>query len=175
MNALAIPAAPTLDSHTYSLIIDLQAALEGSERDSVSAAGRQLCRHLLERYQQPQEASAERLSLAPWQERKAKEILARSLTARLFIADVAEQCAMSRSHFSRAFKRATGMSPQEWSLDLRVRRAKELLCDQTMPISVISLECGFADQSHFSRMFGKLVGTTPKRWRQLNIPLAESA
>ncbi len=55
------------------------------------------------------------------------------------------------------------MSPQEWSLDLRVSRAKELLRDQNMPISVISLECGFADQSHFCRMFGKLVGTTPKR------------
>ncbi|MDC7825346.1 AraC family transcriptional regulator [Pseudomonas sp. BLCC-B13] len=169
MNDLAIPAAPTLDSHTYNLIIHLQAALEGSERDIVSAASRQLCRHLLERYQQPQaDRPSERLSLAPWQERKAKEILARSLNSRLFIADVAEQCAMSRSHFSRAFKRATGMSPQEWSLDLRVSRAKELLRDQSMPISVISLECGFADQSHFCRMFGKLVGTTPKRWRQLN-------
>ncbi|MDD0842717.1 helix-turn-helix domain-containing protein [Pseudomonas sp. Gutcm_11s] len=178
MHALAIPAAATLDTQTYNLIVSLQAALEGSEpreRDTVSEVGRQLCRHLLERYQQPQETSPERLSLAPWQERKAKEMLARSLTARLFIADVAEQCAMSRSHFSRAFKKTTGMSPQEWSLDLRVRRAKELLRDLAMPISVISLECGFADQSHFSRMFGKLVGTTPKRWRQLNTRLAESA
>ena len=170
MNALAIPATATLDTQTYRLIVSLQEALQATERrtrDPISQAGRQLCEHLLERYRQPA-ASAERLSLAPWQERKAKEILARSLNSRLFIADVAEQCAMSRSHFSRAFKKATGMSPQDWSLDLRVRRAQELLRDGTLPISTISLECGFADQSHFSRTFSRLVGSTPKRWRQLH-------
>lgn len=178
MNALTLAAAAPLDTHTYRLVLSLQEALEAAERrerDLVSEAGRQLCEHLLRRHRQPPANAPERLSLAPWQERKAKEILARSLTARLFIADVAEQCAMSRSHFSRAFKRATGMSPQEWSLDLRIRRAKELLRDQALPISSISLECGFADQSHFSRMFSKLVGTTPKRWRQLNALLEESA
>lgn len=170
MNAMATPAAAALDTQTYRLIVTLQEALQSpadSERERVSRAGLQLCEHLLERYRQPP-ANRERLSLAPWQERKAKEILSRSLNARLFIADVAEQCAMSRSHFSRAFKKATGMSPQDWALDLRVRRAQELLRDSALPISSISLECGFADQSHFSRTFGRLVGITPKRWRQLN-------
>lgn len=170
MNALAIPATATLDTQTYQLIVSLQEALQTTDsvgRDPISQAGRQLCEHLLQRYRQSP-ANAERLSLAPWQERKAKEILARSLNARLFIADVAAQCAMSRSHFSRAFKKATGMSPQDWSLDLRVRRAQELLRDSTLPISSISLECGFADQSHFSRTFSRLVGSTPKRWRQLH-------
>ncbi|HSC84435.1 MAG TPA: AraC family transcriptional regulator [Pseudomonas sp.] len=123
----------------------------------------------------PRENPAERLALAPWQERKAKEILSRSLTTRLFIADVAEQCVMSRSHFSRAFKKATGMSPQKWTLDLRIRRAKELLAEESLPISQISLECGFADQSHFSRMFNKLTGIPPKRWRQLSRLQPETA
>lgn len=77
-------------------------------------------------------------------------------------------------HFSRTFKKTTGMSSQEWSLDLRVRRAKELLTDGTLPIALIHLECGFADQSHFSRIFSKLTGTTPMRWRQSALH-AESA
>jgi AraC family transcriptional regulator len=175
MNALTLPPAAPLDTLTYRLLLSLQEALEAAEHQVVSQAGRQLCEHLLEHYQPPAMPAAERLALAPWQERKAKEILARSLHARLFIADVAAQCAMSRSHFSRAFKKTTGMSPQEWSLDLRIRRAKELLADETMPISVISLECGFADQSHFSRMFGKLTGTSPMRWRRLNAPRTEAA
>lgn len=178
MTTLAMPAAATLDTQTYRLILSLEEALataEHAEKDVLCRVSRQLCEHLLERYQQPAANTTERLALAPWQERKAKKILAHSLNAKLLIADVAEQCAMSRSHFSRAFKRATGMSPQEWSLDLRIRRAKELLRDQALPISSISLECGFADQSHFSRMFSKLVGTTPKRWRQLNALLEESA
>lgn len=168
MSTLEKRVSAQLDSQTYSLINDLRAALEGSKHDTVSVVSHHLCRHLLERYQLPHKDPSERLVLAPWQEKKAKEILARSLNSRLFIANVAEQCAMSRSHFTRAFKRTTGMSPKEWSLDIRVRKAKELLCERNMPISTISLECGFSDQSHFCRMFGKLVGIPPRRWQQLN-------
>ena len=177
MHAMAPPATAALDTQTYQLILSLREALETAERrgrDVVTRAGWQLCEHLLGRYQPPACHDGERFALAPWQERKAKETLARSLNSRLFIADVAQQCALSRSHFSRAFKKTTGMSPQEWTLDLRVRRAKELLADEAMPISLISLECGFADQSHFSRMFSKLTGTTPLRWRRLNAPHAAS-
>lgn len=108
----------------------------------------------------------EHLALAPWQERKAKEILRRCLDSRLLIADVARQCALSRSHFSRAFKRATGLSPQEWSLSLRIDRAKQLLGNGSLPMSQISQECGFSDQSHFCRAFNKRVGMTPKGWRK---------
>jgi AraC family transcriptional regulator len=111
----------------------------------------------------------ERVVLAPWQERKAKEMLEQSLCTRLFIADVAKQCAMSRSHFSRVFKKTTGMSPKEWSLDLRIHQAKVFLAAGMMPLSQIGLACGFADQPHFSRMFSKLVGATPKRWQRLNL------
>jgi AraC family transcriptional regulator len=177
MNALSTAVTNSLNHQTYQLILSLQDALraEQSKRDGISQASQQLCEHLLGCYQHPHEKITERLALAPWQERKAKEILSRSLNARLFIADVAEQCAMSRSHFSRAFKKATGMSPQEWSLDLRIRRAKELLSEESLAISLISLECGFADQSHFSRMFSKLAGITPNRWRQLKHLQAEPA
>jgi AraC family transcriptional regulator len=122
--------------------------------------------------EEPPAAPGQRLFLAPWQERKAKAILERSLYTRLFIADVARQCALSRSHFSRAFKKTTGMSPQEWCLDLRVRQAKKFLATGFMPLSQISLECGFADQSHFSRMFSRIVGATPKRWQRLNVSLS---
>jgi len=178
MTSLAISATPTLDTQTYQLIISLEDALDTvlpAEIDDRSQASRQLCEHLLERCKQPADRTSERVVLAPWQERKAKAILERSLYTRLFIADVAKQCAMSRSHFSRVFKKTTGMSPKEWSLDLRIRRAKEFLAAGLIPLSQISLECGFADQSHFSRVFSKLVGATPKRWQRLNSSLAQSA
>lgn len=117
-------------------------------------------------------AQSDRVALAAWQERKAKAILAGSLFTRVFIADVARQCAMSRSHFSRAFKKSTGMSPKEWSLYVRIRRAKECLKAGEISLVQISQECGFADQSHFSRMFSHLVGVTPKRWQRMNSPQA---
>lgn len=171
MNAQAKPLPDTLDPHTYSLIESLKQALDAERQAGsglLSLASKQLCEHLLARYSVPVKARFERVALAPWQERKAKEILAANLSSRLFIADVAEQCALSRSHFSRAFKKATGMSPQEWVLDQRIHRAKQLLSGSQLPISHISQECGFADQSHFCRTFSKLVGSAPNSWRRLN-------
>ena len=166
-----------LDSETYHLALSLNAVLESNDRsdpETLSQMGRRLCQHLLERYPALAPAAQERIALAPWQERKAKEILAGSVHTKLFIADVAAQCAMSRSHFSRAFKKATGMSPQDWSLQWRVRRAQELLASGSLSLCRISLECGFADQSHFSRMFSKLVGTTPKRWQREQLQLLDN-
>lgn len=178
MNSLAIAATTMLDTETCQLNISLGGELDTvghAEPDGFYKADMQLCGHLPERYRQPAACTSERVVLAPWQERKAKEIIERSLYSRLFIADVARQCAMSRSHFSRVFKKTTGMSPKEWALDLRIRRAKEFLVSGLMPLSQISQECGFADQSHFSRMFSKLVGATPRRWQRLNSSVAQSA
>ena len=177
MNAHAIPPTATLDLETYQLTLSLKEALDApqSRLDRLTEISRRLCEHLLEHHRRHTGDTPGRSALAPWQERRAKEILARSLTARLSIADVARQCAMSRSHFSRAFKKATGMSPQEWSLDVRIRRAKELLGDRAMSVAQVAQDCGFADQSHFNRTFSKLVGTTPKRWQRLNALRTEPA
>ncbi|WP_337057971.1 AraC family transcriptional regulator [Pseudomonas sp. USHLN015] len=177
MTDLAAPVA-TLDHRTYELLLSLKDSLQAPEPasgQSLQQASLQLCEHLLQRYRAPRPARCERVALAPWQERKAKEIMAGSLSSRLFIAEVAEQCALSRSHFSRAFKKATGLSPQEWSLHYRIRRAKELLLNPGMPISRISQECGFSDQSHFCRVFNKLEGTTPNKWRRFHMPDIQAA
>jgi len=107
-----------------------------------------------------------RVALAPWQERLAKNIMTTQMAAGLSMARLANECSLSRSHFSRAFKKTTGLAPREWFLNARLAKAKTLLCDPNMPISQISLDCGFADQSHFTRVFTRVVGTTPFNWRR---------
>ncbi|MDF2641200.1 MAG: btr 1 [Pseudomonas sp.] len=107
----------------------------------------------------------QRIALAPWQERRAKELMMNSIARPLSISQVAEGCSLSRSHFSRAFKKNTGYSPQEWFLHAKIDRSKELL-DSGMPITQISLECGFADQSHFTRTFTRKTGQSPMAWRR---------
>ncbi|MCJ1878073.1 MULTISPECIES: helix-turn-helix transcriptional regulator [Pseudomonas] len=170
MPAPAHQVATMLAPATHRLVLQLMEQLQ-SPGEGVHEASQRLCRHLLEHYRMPDpcndaRSDGERLALAPWQERKAKEILAGCLLSRLYIADVAEQCGLSRSHFSRAFKQATGFAPREWALRLRIDRARELLASGDAPISQVGQECGFADQSHFCRSFRKLVGCTPNRWRQ---------
>jgi AraC family transcriptional regulator len=42
--------------------------------------------------------------LAPWQERRAKEIIDANLNGEILLAELAKQCGLSSSHFSRAFR-----------------------------------------------------------------------
>ena len=65
--------------------------------------------------------------LAPWQERRAKEILSANLDGGVPLNDVARECRLSVSHFSRAFRRSMGVAPHNWLLTRRIEVAKEKL------------------------------------------------
>jgi AraC family transcriptional regulator len=103
--------------------------------------------------------------LAPWQERRAKEILVADLTGAVPLAEIAAACSLSSDHFARAFRRSTGLAPHAWLLQARVERAMALLRQPDPSLSEIALACGFVDQSHFTRVFGARVGITPRAWR----------
>jgi AraC family transcriptional regulator len=51
--------------------------------------------------------------LAAWQEKRAKEILSSNLDGRMPLKEVALQCGLSGSHFSRAFRRSVGAAPHK--------------------------------------------------------------
>ncbi len=95
---------------------------------------------------------------APRRERIAKQLILANLGESLAIADLAQACALSRSHFSRAFKCTTGLSPQEWIRQQRIQRAKELIIGSALSLTQISLECGFCDQAHFCHIFTRSEG-----------------
>jgi AraC family transcriptional regulator len=107
--------------------------------------------------------------LAPWQERKAKEMLAADLAGETPLSLIAEACVLSVSHFSRAFHKSVGVPPHAWLLQARVDRAKTLLRRREGNISEIALACGFADHSHFTRVFRRHVGVAPATWRRVLI------
>ncbi len=103
--------------------------------------------------------------LCPRRERIAKQLILANLGESLAIADLAQACALSRSHFSRAFKCTTGLSPQEWIRQQRIQRAKELITGSALSLTQISLECGFCDQAHFCHIFTRSEGVNPMTWR----------
>lgn len=106
--------------------------------------------------------------LAPWQERRAKEMMRARLATSLSIAEVSAECRLSPSHFAAAFRRSTGRSPHRFLSEQRIEEAKNLLLTTALPLADISLLCGFGDQSHFTRVFTQLVGGSPGRWRRLH-------
>lgn len=106
--------------------------------------------------------------LAPWQERRAKEIMRARFASCLTIADVAAECRLTPSHFARAFRRSAGMAPHQFLSNLRVDEAKNLLLTTPLPLADVALICGFSDQSYFTRVFARQVGMSPGAWRRAN-------
>ncbi|HVY07840.1 MAG TPA: AraC family transcriptional regulator [Burkholderiales bacterium] len=104
--------------------------------------------------------------LAPWQVRRAKEILGANLDGGVTLREVAQQCGLSVAHFSRAFRASVGIAPHRWLIRRRIEVAKTLLPDGRLSLPEVAIASGFADQSHFTRVFTSLVGTSPGRWRR---------
>jgi AraC family transcriptional regulator len=79
--------------------------------------------------------------------------------------NLAELAELSPIEFGAAFREATGLSPQRWQMDARVRSAQRMMVDTpTLSLSSVAVRSGFADQSHFSRAFLDILGVTPTAW-----------
>ena len=105
--------------------------------------------------------------LAPWQLRRAFAFIDAHLCGDPSVSDLANECRLSASHFARAFRQSTGMTPHRWIMKRRIERAKELLLDGELNLVQVALTSGFSDQSHFTRTFGRSEGHSPGRWRRL--------
>lgn len=82
------------------------------------------------------------------------------------VGDLAVRAAMSERTFLRRFREATGVSPIEYLVRARIRRAVELLDAQTpkLAISEISARCGFEDSNYFTRQFRRRMGMSPSAY-----------
>lgn len=84
----------------------------------------------------------------------------------LGLAQLAKQACVTPAHFSRAFKKLTGLNVTEYVTTKRIIRAKELLIETDANISDIAERCGFESLPHFHRMFKKLTGMTPAHYKK---------
>jgi len=81
------------------------------------------------------------------------------------LADLARDAGLSRYHFLRTFKEATGITPHQWLLRARLREAARRLVDTPAPVTEIALAVGFHDLSNFIRSFRSEFGRSPTRFR----------
>lgn len=82
------------------------------------------------------------------------------------ISFYADMCNLSVSRFTHLFKRCTGKSPKNYILEMRIKRASELLENTDLPIQKVGEETGFTDQNYFSRIFKKYKGVSPFNYRK---------
>jgi len=84
---------------------------------------------------------------------------------RLTLDSMAKLCCMSKSHFSRNFKKDHKITFQHFLIEQRINKAATLLKQSDASITEVALSVGFSDLSHFNRTFHKCVGVGPSRFR----------
>jgi len=123
--------------------------------------------HLLQRYGGSRSYLAvSNRGLAVWQQRRVTELMRSKLDGSLRLAELANACDLSVSHFARSFKASFGVTCHRWLMERRVERAQELLAVIDLPLADVAVQSGFGDQAAFTRAFHRIVGVTPGRWRR---------
>lgn len=128
-----------------------------------------ICAHLLHDYcDKTMRNGASPSSLSVKQEKAAKEYMIENLGRELNVADIASVAGLSPNHFTQEFRKATGITPHQWLMKIRIDRARDLLSATALSLREIAAECGFTDQSHFTKVFARETGATPAAWRAVN-------
>lgn len=95
------------------------------------------------------------------------DYIKRNLHQKLSIESIAKLAYVSKSNFFKMFRDELGISPNDFILQERINKAKELLAEQNS-IKETAFQTGFSDTNYFTRVFKQLVGVTPKNY-QVNL------
>lgn len=101
--------------------------------------------------------------------RSIEEVLAyisSHLTEPLPLEQLACMASMSKCHFIRVFKQATGYTPHLYIVTMRMNAAKNMLVNSDVTLAMLCSECGFNSISTFCTQFKKMTGCTPMEFRQ---------
>ena len=80
--------------------------------------------------------------------------------------ELADTLHMSYNHFSRTFKKVTGINFLQFVIDTRIDRAKKFLLTTSYSITDIAQKTGFSSSSHFISCFKQRTGMTPNDYRK---------
>ena len=78
---------------------------------------------------------------------------------------LAHMSGLSAFHFLRQFARALGVTPHQYLVRMRVRRAARLLAQGDRAVTDIAYDVGFGDLSNFVRTFRRAAGASPRDFR----------
>lgn len=90
----------------------------------------------------------------------------RHLDETLQLDALAFMACMSKDHYIRMFKQATGQTPTAYITARRMERAEVLLVTTNTPVKLVAHEVGYDETSYFNRVFRQHVGVSPTRYRK---------
>lgn len=127
-----------------------------------------LVTHLFHNYSDSSAPAITKGGLTPRDARRVLDYMRAHLHDDIGLEELAATVDLSTHYFTEAFRKAVGVPPYRYLLQQRVEKAKELLLNSDLPISIVSERSGFASQTQFTTNFKRLVGVTPARFRREN-------
>ncbi len=98
--------------------------------------------------------------------RRVVERMQADLSTDLDLRLLAAESGYSTNHFLRMFRTATGFTPHQYLIRLRVTKAQKLIRERSARLIDIALACGFSNHAHLSRIFRQVIGATPSEYRR---------
>ena len=96
---------------------------------------------------------------------KVAQLMEENIEKPLSLDRIARATGLSRRQIERLFKRHLDCVPKKYYLEMRLRRARELLLQTAMPIMDVTTSCGFKSPPHFSRCYRSQFGHPPSAER----------
>jgi AraC family transcriptional regulator len=92
--------------------------------------------------------------------------MAEHVTEDFDLARLAAQAGLSKFHFHRLFKKAVGVSPSCYHINLRMNAARRLLRETKKSVVAVALAVGYTSPSHFAQRFRRETGLSPSDYRR---------
>ncbi len=131
----------------------------------VQSLAQTLTVHLIRTYRAPASKTRRSNALQAYKLRRVIDQMHGHLANEFSLVELAKAAQLSEYHFSRLFKRATGVSPSRYFIRLRMARARQLLLDTDQSVIDIGMAVGYSSPSHFSQVFRREIGVTPTAYR----------
>jgi len=156
------------DERVRTLLEELRQELAERREPSalfVQGLAQALAVHLLRSYRDERATGRRGNALQAYKLHRVIALMNGQLAEDFSLAALAKAAQLSEYHFSRLFRRATGLAPSRYFIRLRIARARQLLLETDLSVIAIGLEVGYSSASHFSQIFRREVGVTPSHYR----------
>lgn len=112
------------------------------------------------------EVSSSTLEKRPESVQKAVKYIETYYSSNITIKDICNAIHTSPSHLQKIFFRHVGITPYQYIMDCRHKKAKEMLEIADISLEEITRQCGFVNNAHFSTVFKQREGTSPLAYRK---------
>ena len=100
--------------------------------------------------------------------RRSIEFIENNFSENITIDKLASLSHLSKSCFMSSFKSAVGMGAIEYALEIRIKKACEMLTLSDKNVSEIAFDCGFKNLSNFNKHFKRITSVTPNEYRKIH-------